>query len=164
MRGIQRTLRVPEGFFSEPVAPGYYWQNWLNDKRVDREIRRFFRSLATKLAFLKDEPDAEADWKDIDCLWRDRLSLGLKAAYVADGLAVSLYSTAEWDTPWLACDIHELVDGNIDSRSEIVHHSASIDHLDPHMNWIQHRIRDSVEDGRELWQRFRDTPAAFISR
>jgi hypothetical protein len=156
MRGIQRTLRVPESFFTEPVARGYYWQNWLNDNRVDREIRQFFRSLATKLSFLRDEPDAEAGWKNVDCLWQNQLSLGLKAAYVADGLAVSVLSIPQWDTPWIECDIHELVDENIDSRPEILHHAASTNHLDPHMGWIQHRIRDSVEDGRELWQRFSD--------
>lgn len=155
-RGVQRALHLPENFFGVPIAPGYYWKNWLNDNHIDLEVRRFFRSLATKVPFLRNMPDAEAYWRDIDCLWQNQLSLGLKAAYVADGLAVSIFCQPEWDTSWLECEIRELVDGDIDNQLEMIHHAASVDDLDPHMSWIQNGIRNAVGTGRDLWLRIND--------
>ena len=38
----------------------------------------------------------ECAWKNIDCLWNGEPALGLKAAHVADGLAISIASRQEW--------------------------------------------------------------------
>lgn len=47
-RGVRRILRLPEDFFAKPIAPGYDWYVWSCDNRVEREVRQYFRSLATK--------------------------------------------------------------------------------------------------------------------
>jgi hypothetical protein len=155
-RGVQRTLRLPEYFFANPIGPNYYWGNWLNDNRVELEIRQFFRLLATRVPFLGDEPDIEAVWRDIDCFWQNQSALGLKAAYLADGLALSMSSGQEWDSHSIECDIHELAGGDLECRREVVHHAASPGHIVAQVTWIRGRIQGTVRDGRELWRRFGD--------
>lgn len=149
--GARRTLRVPEDFFANPIGPNYYWQNWARDNRVERELRQFFLSLATKEPFLGDQPDVEAVWNEIDCFWQNQAALGLKAAYVSDGLALSMSSRQEWDNFLIECDIHEVVEEEVECRMEVVHHASSTRHIDPQMAWIEQRIQGAVNDGRELW-------------
>lgn len=151
--GVQRTLHLPQEFYAIPIAVGYYWQSWLHDKRVQRELQQYFLSLATKVPFLQDDPVVEVHWSEIDCVWKARRALGLKAAYIADGLAVSMLSSAEWDSDLLECEIQE-VDGNdIRSTYESIHHASTIRHVDIQRTWIQHRIQSTVGDGMELWER-----------
>src|SRR5205814_2318558 len=106
-RGVQRTIHLPVTFHASPIAEGYYWQSWLNDRRVGRELRQFFLALATKLPFLEDDIEAQASWAAIDCLLDNQQTSGLKAAYVTDGIAVSLLSSAQWDTASVQCEIQE---------------------------------------------------------
>lgn len=155
-RGVRRTLRLPEDFFAKPIAPGYDGYVWSCDNRIEREVRQYFRSLATKAPFLRDEPGTEAAWADIDCCWHTQLALGLKAAYVADGLALSMSSRQEWDNVSIICEIQEIVDGDISCRCESIHHASSTEHLDPQMDWIQQRIRTMVAHGKELWRHVGD--------
>jgi hypothetical protein len=153
-RGVKRTLRVPEDFFAKPVCPGYYWKNWVQDNDVERELRQFFRSLATKKPFLEDQRDVEVVWREIDCFWDNQSALGLKAAYVSDGLALSMNSCREWDTHLIQCEIHELVEDGVECRTELIHHASSPRHIDEQTSWIEQRIRTVVKDGQTLW-RFR---------
>ena len=155
-RGVQRTLRVPENFFAISIGPNYYWQNWVKDNRVELEVRQFFLSIATKFPFLVDEPDIEAVWRDIDCFWQNQFALGLKAAYLADGLALSMASRQEWDSHLIECDIHEILSEDVDCRSEVIHHASSTHHIDPQVTWIEQRIQASVTNGMELWRRLGD--------
>jgi hypothetical protein len=152
--GIRRTLRIPQDFFSNPVGPNYYWKDWTKDKQVERELRRFLRSLVSKEPFLGDEPDVEAVWKEIDCKWRGQSAQGLKAAYVSDGLALSMSTREEWDSHSIECDIDEVVGEEVESHTEAVHHASSTLHIIQQMPWIEHRIDTAVSDGKELW-RFR---------
>jgi hypothetical protein len=154
VRGALRALRIPEDFFANPIGPNYYWKDWATDTRVDRELRLFFVSLATKRPFLRDQPDIEAVWNEIDCLWQNQFALGLKAAYVSDGLAVSLSSRQEWDSHLIECDIHELVGDEVECRTDVVHHASSTRHIGPQLTWMGERIRTAVTGGQELW-RFR---------
>lgn len=153
-QGIRRTLHLPQNFDQNPIAPHYYWKNWLSDRHVDYDLQRFFKSLATKSPFLRDEPDIEDAWAGIDCFWQSEPALGLKAAYVTDGLAISISSRPAWNSHSIQCEIQEIVDdNNISCHNEEIHHASSSTHLNPQIMWIQQRIRNAVEDGRELWNR-----------
>lgn len=152
VRGAQPTFRIPEDFFVTDIAPNYNWYVWLSDGGVDIELRRYLRSLATKAPFLRDEPDLEKDWAALDCIWRNQKALGLKAAYIADGLALSLLTRNEWDSPFIECEIQEIVDEDVECRIESVHHASKISHVESHIQWILCRVQSAVHNGRELWQ------------
>ncbi|MEO8340875.1 MAG: hypothetical protein ABI604_14375 [Nitrospirota bacterium] len=152
-RGVQGVLRLPDSFFSLPIAPNYNWHNYLNDVEIELEARRYFKALATKVSFISDVPYLHELLPAMDCFWNDLPSLGLKAAYIADGLALSFRSSNEWDAHALECRIHEIEEeGEILSRHIIVHHASSSTHLDAHEKWIQLRNQQEVEGGRDLWQ------------
>jgi hypothetical protein len=155
-RGVRRSLRLPEDFHSTQIAPDYNWYSWLSDKRVEREVQTYFRSLATKVPFLVDEADIEAEWAGMDCLWQGQQALGLKAAFVADGLALSLASREEWNTDSIVCEIQEILDNDVLCRSESIHHGSTTAHITLQTAWIQQRIQHTVKHGQELWCRMKD--------
>ncbi len=150
-RGIERVLRTSEDFRVHDIASGYNWYTWLKDSAVDLEIRRYFRSVTTKAPFSEGESEREDTWRDIDCLWQGRPSSGLKAAYVADGLAVSLCSGDEWKAHLLECEVREIIDADVDCRLESVRHASDPKHVILHTEWIRQGIQAAVSNGRELW-------------
>jgi hypothetical protein len=151
LRGVQRALHAPADFFAIPLAEAYYWQNWFRDNGVDIELRRYFRSGSTKIPFLEDDPEASTAWAGIDCLWKERYALGLKAAYVADGLAISMASGEEWDSESIVVEIQEVVNDDVSCREEDVHHASKPRHVHSQVDWIEQRLKASVTCGRELW-------------
>ena len=152
-RGLPRNLRIPEDFFARQLAPAYYWRDFLDDKRVDSDARRYLRSLATRSPYLRGLPEMDAAYLEIDCYWSAQVALGLKAAYVADGLALSVATQEAWDCAAIVCDIHEIVDDDISIRTETVRHASSTQHVESHTDWIHTRMQTAVENGRQLWQR-----------
>ena len=80
LRGVQRKIHLPYDYLSMPIAAGYYLRNWLGDNRVDIELRRYFRSLATSVPFLNSEPDLENIWTDTDCFWHNIPTLRIKSS------------------------------------------------------------------------------------
>jgi len=155
-KGVQRKIHVPFDYLSLPIAPDYNLRNWLADNRVDPEARRYFRSLATSTPFLNSEPEIETMWKDTDCYWQGISAFGLKAAYLADGLAISISSMSEWNTHLVECKIEEIVNNEISVHTEAIHHISSPIHIELHVQWINRRIQSSVENGQELWAHLTD--------
>ena len=151
-RGLPRLLRMPEDFYTRQLGPAYYWRDFLNDKRVDLESRRYFRSLATKIPFLRDLESMDASYVEIDCYWNSQIALGLKAAHVADGLALSMATQQAWDCATIVCEIHEIVDEDLSRRKETVQHASSTKHVASHADWIHTRMQTSVVTGEHLWQ------------
>lgn len=152
-RGIQGVLRLPNSFYSQSIAPNYSWHNCLNDAEIELEARRYLKSLATKASFINDVPYLHELLPAMDCFWNGQSSLGLKAAHIADGLALSFRSSNKWDVHSVECNIHELEeDGEILPRHVIVRHASSSTHLDAHAKWIQLRNQQEVGDGKDLWQ------------
>jgi hypothetical protein len=120
---------------------------------VDVELRRFYRSLATKSPFLRDQPLLQIAFAEIDCFVGAAEALGVKAAYVADGLAVSIPSGPAWEHPSLACEVQEVGGDDIVRRNENVRHASTAEHVKTHTEWIRHRLQSTVQSGEELWGR-----------
>jgi hypothetical protein len=151
-RGVQSVLRLPDSFYNHPIAPNYNWHDCLNDGEIEIEARRYFKSLVTKGAFISDVPHLQEQLLAIDCFWRDKSAFGLKAAYIAEGLALSFRSSDEWDVHLVNCKVHEIEkDGEILPRHVSIHHASTSTHLDAHASWIQLLNRQEVRNGRDLW-------------
>jgi len=152
-RGVRRAIYVSDDYSGKPLAAGYYWHDWVSDRRVDMELRRYYRSLTTKSPFLRDHPALENVFAEIDCLVAGTVAMGVKAAYVADGLTVSVLSEEAWDCPSLVCEIHEIGDEDVISRSENVHHASTAEHVRMQTDWIHDRLQSTIRNGQELWHR-----------
>lgn len=153
--GIKRILRTNSNINSLELAPGYPVARWRNDPESDREERRFFRTLSAKAPFWEDATEEIKDEFDLsEVLYQGKPAMGLTFALVSDALPVSLLSDSKWDCSRLELQLRQLDDNEelIEESVEIVHASRSV-HLGEHAEWIKNRIRITVGDGIELWQR-----------
>lgn len=155
-QGVKKVIRTQSDFQSTLLASDYPVARWRNDNEVDREARRFFRTLTTKAPFLADVSDSKLE---------DTVNLsefkhqgtpanGLGIAYLLETLALSLVSEQCWDCSRLKMELRRLDENGeiIDEIVEIIHASRS-KHVQEHVDWIKKRIRTGVNDGVELWNR-----------
>ena len=153
--GVKRVVRTQDDMNIIQLAPGYPLAKWRNDPSVIREERSFFRLLTTKAPFWTDvAEEIKNDFDLSEVLYQGERASGLGFAFVSDSLTVSLCSEVIWDGSYLTLNITQLDehDNLIEEQVEIVHASRS-EHITEHNNWIQNRIRTSVRDGGDLWQR-----------
>jgi hypothetical protein len=153
--GVKRVVRTQDDINIIELAPGYPLAKWRNDPSVIREERSFFRLLTTKAPFWTDVvAEIKNDFDLSEVLYQGEVASGLGFAFVSDSLAVSLCSEAIWNCSYLILDITQLDENDelIEEQVEIIHASRS-EHIKEHNNWIQDRIRTSVRDGVDLWQR-----------
>ncbi|NEP55734.1 MAG: hypothetical protein F6K31_01695 [Symploca sp. SIO2G7] len=150
--GVRRVLRTADDINNIELAPGYPVARWRNDKAVDREERRFFRTLTTKAPFWTDVAEAiKSDFNLSDVFHQGEEARGLCFALVGDVLPVSLNSDTRWDCSRLRLAVIRFEDEElIDEYLEIVHASRR-NHVQEHTDWIKHRIQIIVSDGIELW-------------
>ncbi|NER23749.1 MAG: hypothetical protein F6J96_24220 [Symploca sp. SIO1C2] len=150
--GVKRVLRTANDINSIELAPGYPVARWRNDKVVDIEERRFFRTLIAKAPFWADVAEViKSDFNLSDVFYQGEEARGLCFALVSDALPVSLNSDNRWDCSRLGLAVTRFEDDElIDEYLEIVHASRR-KHVQEHADWIKHRIQIIVSDGIELW-------------
>ena len=154
--GVNRVLRTHENFYAEFLAPGYSIADWYNDANVDREERRYFRSLATKAPYWRDlsESGIKENYDLSEFQHNNVRADGLGFAYLTDALAVSLCSGDQWDASHLELEASYLGDNaSIFIEQVTVAHASRVDHVLEHTTWIDNRLRSSVRDGIALWAR-----------
>ncbi len=49
--GVKKIIHVDRNLFNVPLAQDYPIVRWLNDSQIDKDTRRFFKTLTTKLSF-----------------------------------------------------------------------------------------------------------------
>ncbi|NET62663.1 MAG: hypothetical protein F6K47_43210 [Symploca sp. SIO2E6] len=150
--GVKRVIRTADDINNIELAPGYPVARWRNDKVVDLEERRFFRTLIAKAPFWADVAEAiKSDFNLSDVFYQGEEARGLCFALVSDAFPVSLNSETRWDCSRLELTVTRFEDEElIDEYLEIVHASRR-NHVQEHADWIKHRIQILVSDGVELW-------------
>ncbi|WP_293144409.1 hypothetical protein [Okeania sp. SIO3I5] len=157
--GVKPILRTHSNINNIELVCNYPIASWRNDKIVDLEERRFFRSLILKAPFSEDALQEIKDKFDLSEVWHQgKLADGLRFALISDSLAVSLLSKTQWDTDFLELQITE-VDKNeeLTDYSEKIVHASRSSHVKQHIEWIKNRIEnqlfDRQVDGETLWER-----------
>ncbi len=157
--GVKPILRTHSNINNIELFCDYPIASWRNDKIVDLEERRFFRSLILKAPFCEDAVEEIKSKFDLSEVWHQgKLSEGLLFALISNSLAISLLSHPQWDTDFLELQVTELDENEelTDYSEKIVHASRSI-HVKQHTEWIKNRIKnllfDRQIDGQLLWER-----------
>jgi hypothetical protein len=153
---VNRVLRTHENFYAESLASGYSIANWRNDPNIDREEQRYFRSLTTKAPYWFDirQPEIESNFHLSEFQHNGVAAHGLGFAYLIEAIAVSLCSEAQWNVSHVEIEASRLGDDeNVFTEQVTVVHASRIEHVRVHTTWIQDRLRTSVRDGADLWQR-----------
>ncbi|MCX5935598.1 MAG: hypothetical protein NTU99_12605 [Pseudanabaena sp. LacPavin_0818_WC45_MAG_42_6] len=149
----QSILRSQYDFYSTLLASDYSLRQWLNDNKVDREERRFIKSLATKSPFSEDILESaevysvENNIASCEFRYQGKLAIGLGIAYLLDTISVSVNSAAFWDCSYLDLDIISIDED--DKKITIVHASRK-EHLLDHIDWFKNRIHSNI-NGEALW-------------
>ncbi|MBF0153852.1 MAG: hypothetical protein HQL64_08965 [Magnetococcales bacterium] len=153
-KGVSRQLRTSESFRNKPLADKYSWYNWSQDKNVPRELRHYFLSIATRAPYLDGLENTQEKATGFDILFEGEIAEGLGVAFLTGGLAVSLPSSPEWESPFVTLDIQELQeDGSLLKYPKEVHHASVPSHVDhDHTKWIEEALRQSVITADDLWQ------------
>jgi hypothetical protein len=126
--------------------------------KAERTRRSFYLQLATRSPLLSSDDVADS-WNRYgcsDCWAGDESALGLRAAWAVDELAVSLDSHERWRRASLPVEIEILGDEGESSRhTAVIRHLVTFRHVQEHADWLAERVRRSVVDGRDLWERRR---------
>ena len=149
----QSILRSQYDFYSTALSSNYSLRQWLNDNDVDREERRFIKSLATKAPFSEDIRDSDEIYSiennsgayEFRC--HGKPAIGLGVAYMLDTIAVSTLSEACWDYSYLDLDVISIEE---DDKKITVVHTSCKKHLQDHVEWIKIRLNSNI-DGQALW-------------
>jgi hypothetical protein len=155
--GAERSLRTTENFYNELIAPDYYIGNWLNDPHVDKEYQRYLRSLSHKAPYINSELENELYQRQLntDFIFDGEQGNGLGAAYLLDGLAVSIKSEDRWHASKLYLVMEYIEDEIEDIITEeiLVNHASDHSHLEEHLEWFHTQKLNRIIDGKELWNR-----------
>ncbi len=97
--GVKKIIHIDRNLYNVVLAQDYPIARWLNDSQVDKDTRRYFRSLTTKLSFIADLPEF---W------YQEHRANGLGFAFQHELLAVSLRSKLHWHSSRLKLEIRYL--------------------------------------------------------
>lgn len=144
-------LRVPENFMQIVLAQDYDVSQWMKDHRVDRDSRLYLRQQATKSPFLADTKQQADEALGQECYFGGCQCRGLHAAYLLQGLCLSLASSAIWQCLQVNVELHSLTQSDIQKELVEVKHASMPEHLPLHQLWIEECTIVSFEDGNALW-------------
>lgn len=154
-----KILRTKSDLNYIELTPNYPIASWRNDKIVDLEERRFFRSLILKAPFCEDaleEIKKKFYWSEVR--HQGKLAEGLSFALISASIAISLLSESQWDKDFLELQITELDENEqLTDYSEKIVHASRITHVKQHTEWIKNCIKNKLFDrqvgGEVLWEK-----------
>lgn len=92
--GVSRVLRTTQEFYHSKIAEGYLISDWGNDPQVDREEKRFIKSLAAKAPFIAQLHQAE-EATSTDAYVQKQSAKGIGLAHLRKHAVISLC-----ERPW----------------------------------------------------------------
>ncbi|MFZ3218281.1 MAG: hypothetical protein WA192_19700 [Candidatus Acidiferrales bacterium] len=151
----RRLLVTPREFLSMQVSIGFSIGRWLSTERWNERDR----GIATKLLIdrrvdfdhfvqVRNSTDLE-----MECAYGGRVANGVRVAHSEGGLAVSLPSEHEWDTPSLRFEKTWIEGENVHTAEDRVPHASTSAHLDANLTWLQTTETAPPVDGHDLWDR-----------
>ena len=150
---VERILRTDYDIHKMELTPGYPVARWLNDIEVDREARRYFRSLATKAPYLQDGDDSTISdrYYSSDFFYDRKKAAGLGMAFLLDALAIGFHSHSIWELSSLQLFLEQFQeDGILGSTIVTVKHACFREHVLEHRDWISKRAYIQIESGADL--------------
>lgn len=158
-----RQIRIPEevghNLFSLSLAPDYEVGAWLNDKRVDRDLKDRFRLIVANPPLLTGEEVGA-----LSIFERSLFSLnepaiipeakGFGAAFLGEMLLLSLFTSEQWNTYELT-GWHWYLDSDGEEKTApvTVPHFATLDHFEHHKAWIQQRQQEQLQRSSDVWEK-----------
>lgn len=148
---------ISPGLAQIEISKGYTLGQWRN-RPENRELGRWLFSLANRAPFARPMSTEETE---VEYQHDGRAAIGLGAAHLNDGLAVSLRTSASWRESSVPVERTRVTEGPegdlylICDRVD-VRHLAQVDHVDAHSDWITLLATLDLSTGREIWSNRED--------
>ncbi|AXX28290.1 hypothetical protein KCV87_15705 [Actinosynnema pretiosum subsp. pretiosum] len=144
-------LISPERLPGVELAAGYPMAKWANDPR-NRDRWRLVRAMQQRAPFTFDQVVPEGSADELEYRHGGRAALGLGAAHLVDGLAVSLSSERVWDTDEVQVDRTSLTEEAevVEERVRVAHASAE-HHFEAHRERFKRDGLADLSTGAALW-------------
>jgi len=141
--GVKKVVHVDRDLNGMLLAPNYPLASWRNDNQVDKDTRRFFKTLTTKLSLIPDLPE----------FWYQTVQAnGLGFAFQHEHLAISFMSRSDWNLSHLGLEIRDLDEsGELITEHVEVFHASHSDHVLEHADWIKNRTHINIRNGSDIW-------------
>lgn len=135
----------------------YSLANWISDPQTNREIRQTLVFLLTRSPYLSGEEIKDRDVYSLGCYIGDKEARGLLAAYLLDGIAVSIPLSTNWDSYEVNAILETISeDGDVQQSTIVIRHISEIKHLTSHELYFKNKIFTTLNTYKELWAQRQD--------
>lgn len=142
-----------ESMFDEfKFNSAYKLSDWMNDYRIDKSQLRFLILTLTKTPFLTKQEIIETDIYSLSCKIQGVEAKGLLAAYILNGIALSVKLTNKWNDPIQNAVLEKInSEGDIQSTKIEIRNVSENIHLSTHDDYFKNAVFTELNTYSDLW-------------
>lgn len=153
------TLRIDkelgENLYDLFLMKDYNIGSWINDNRVDKDIKDKFLTIISSSPLIDDDKKEQFNYEI--CYYNNKEAQGLKAALLYNSFCINLLTDDCWNVTSLSIT-HEYIKNNqLVSSDEIIKSLATTIHVNEHIAWFQAFQKENLKTSKELWEKKRNS-------